>query len=125
MGGNLNTRLINTDQQTELLQRNLLELRDIVNFQNSNTTDIITYLSGVTEDIKNLGNSVNLLREANLINTGTLKLAFRILDESGLLPIGMTLPTTSIDETTIAEFVPFSGTGYRLGGENTTTILPD
>jgi hypothetical protein len=125
IGENLNTRLINTDQQTGLLQRNLLELRDIANFQNSNTTDIVTYLSGVTEDIKNLGSSVNLLREANLINTEALKLAFRILDESGLLPIGMTLPTTSIDETTIAEFVPFSGTGYRLGGESTTTILPN
>ena len=75
----------------------------------------MSYLSDVANDITGLSDLVNSLRVADSRQTQLINILFRILNDSNLLPDGMTIPSGSGTPENPGVFVPFSGSGYRLG----------
>lgn len=113
-----NDRILSTAQQLDMV-RDSMRLDNLANglarAQRSNNEHLVSYLSDVANDITGLSDLVNSLGVADSRQTQLINILFRILNDSNLLPDGITIPSGSGTPEHPGVFVPFSGSGYRLG----------
>jgi hypothetical protein len=114
-----NDRILSTAQQLDMVRDSILRLDNLANglarAQRSNNEHLVSYLSDVANDITGLSDLVNSLGVADSRQTQLINILFRILNDSNLLPDGITIPSGSGTPEHPGVFVPFSGSGYRLG----------
>lgn len=117
--GNNSDRILTTAQQLDMLRDSILRLDNLTSglarAQRLNNEHLVSYLSAVANDITGLSDLVNSLGVADSRQTQLINILFKILNDSNLLPDGIAVPSVSGTAEYPGIFVPFSGSGYRLG----------